>query len=119
VEDYWLRHANALHHEFDEDSLMYELPLYAETRAGTTESLSAASTLLGELLGVFVRCVREAFSSFPIARRTCPVRCASVCARKGVLLAHRDEPNFVAGRHFSLLKRGIVSKRQLLVMLRS
>jgi hypothetical protein len=30
-----------LHHEFDEDSFMYELPLYAETRAETTEFLSA------------------------------------------------------------------------------
>jgi hypothetical protein len=29
---------------------------------------------------------------------------------EGVLLAHRDEPNFVVGRRFSLLKRPIVSK---------
>jgi hypothetical protein len=33
-----------LDHEFDEDSFMSEFALYAETRPGTTESLSVGSS---------------------------------------------------------------------------
>jgi hypothetical protein len=65
-----------LHHEFDEDSFMYELPLYAETRAGTTEVLSvvllafplATPYRTVKLLGVAIDHVGQQAAALNVAR---------------------------------------------------